>query len=293
MDLILQQLVNGLALGGAYTLVALGLFLLYNCLHLPNFAHGEMYALGAYFQYTFTVALGLPFLVGTVGAMVCAALVSIILERIVFRPMRSDSGFTILIGSLALAIVLQEVIALAWGRDLLAVPSLFTEVVDIGGVRISAQRLLVILVVLVATAALAYIVYRTTYGRSLRAIAQNREVAILSGIDVSRVTVVTFAIAGALAGLAGALIAPTTSIEPHMGFHPTLVAFAILVVIGGGARLTAVVIGAFVIAVGETIAAALISSAARTAVVFIALVIFLLIRPEGARRVLSEVKGRL
>ena len=140
---------------------------------------------------------------------------------------------------------------------------------------------------------LAFLVYRTAYGRSLRAIAQNRELAELSGVNVSIVMLITFALSGALASLGGALLAPTVALDPHMGFTPVIVAFAVLVVVGPGARMVAVVLGAFAIAILETIAAAYVANAARTWIVFLALVIFLIFRPEGAVRLAYEPKLRL
>jgi branched-chain amino acid transport system permease protein len=293
MDVFLQQLANGLVLGGAYTLVALGLYLVYSTLHIPNFAHGALYALGAYLQFTYSTVLGLPFFVAIGASVISGAAIGVLLERVVFRRLSKSNGFTILVGSLALAIVLQEVIGLIWGHDLLGVAPPFDSIAVLGHVRISSYRLAIIAIVVVAAIGLAIAVYRTTYGRSLRAIAQNREIAELSGVNVTRVTVITFAISGALASLGGALLAPTVTLEPHMGFSPTIVSFAILVVVGAGARLAAVVTGAFAVAILETFAAAYITNAARTAVVFVALVLFLIVRPEGALRSQSETKVRL
>lgn len=267
--------------------------MVYSTLHFPNFSHGALYALGAYFQYTFSVSLGLPFFVAVVLSVFCGAVVGGVLELFLFRRLARTSGFTILVGTLALAIVLQEIIGLAWGHDALGVGAPLTDIVVIGGVRVPAYRLIVIAIVVVVAVLLAVLVYRTAYGRSLRAIAQNREIAELSGVNVNIVTLTTFALSGAMASLGGALLAPTVALDPHMGFTPVIVAFAILVVVGPGARMAAVVIGAFGIAILETIAAAYVANAARTWIVFLALVVFLIIRPEGAVRLAYEPKVRL
>lgn len=293
MDIVLQQLANAAVLGSAYTLVTIGLYLVYTSLHIPNFAHGELFAVGAYLQFTFVTLLEIPFFPALGLSVVVAAAVGALLHLVVFRRLGRMSGFSILIGSLALAIVMQELISLVWGRDQVAVAAPFTEVWELGGVRISAYRVLILAIALTAAAIVAFVVYRTAYGRSLRAIAQNREIAELSGISVGRVALVTFALSAGLAGLAGALLAPTTTVDPHMGFHPTLVAFAILVVIGSGARLGAVVIGSMLVALAETFAAAYIANSARTAVVFLLLIMFLLVKPQGARRLATEMKVKL
>lgn len=293
MELFLQQVVNGVVLGGAYSLVALGLFLVFNALHVPNFAHGELFALGAYLQYTCVVGMGLPFFGSLPLVCGAAGLIGIVLERLVFRRLERFNTVAVLVATLALAIVIQELIAKVWGQDYIAVPNPLSAVVEIGGIRVSAYRLVIVTVVLAVAAAVAVAVYRSTYGRSLRAVAQNREIAELTGIDVRRVTIATFALSAGLAGLAGALLAPTVSLNAHMGFHPTLVAFAILVVIGAGARTSAVLVASFAVAIGETLVAGYVSNTARTAVVFVVLVLFLAWRPDGVRRQPSEAKAML
>ncbi len=293
MDVFLQQATNGLVLGGAYVLVTLGLFMVFTTLHLPNFAHGEMFAFGAYLQYAFVVSLGVPFWIAMVLAVAVVALIGWGLELAMFRRLQNASILAVLVGSLALAMILQELIALSWGQDPLAVPLPISGVTEIGPVRIANYRLLIIGIVLAVSVLLGWLVYRAKFGRSLRALAQNREMAQLSGLNVKRIGTITFVLGAAVAGLAGALLAPTTNLNPHMGFHPTLVAFVILVVAGGGGRMATIVIGGFTVAILETLAAGYIDNMARSMVVFVALVAFLALRPEGAFRVASAEKVQL
>ncbi|MDT0202719.1 branched-chain amino acid ABC transporter permease [Nocardioides sp. AE5] len=293
MDVFLQQVTNGLVLGGAYVLVTLGLFMVFTTLHLPNFAHGEMFALGAYLQYAFVVTLGIPFWIAMVLSVVVVGLIGWGLELAMFRRLQNASILAVLVGSLALAMILQELIALQWGQDPLAVPLPFSGVTEIGPVRIANYRLLIIGVVVAVSVLLGWLVYRARFGRSLRALAQNREMAQLSGLNVKQIGTITFVLGAAVAGLAGALLAPTTNLNPHMGFHPTLVAFVILVVAGGGGRMATIVIGGFTVAILETLAAGYIDNMARSMVVFVALVAFLALRPEGAFRVASAEKVQL
>lgn len=290
MDMFLQQVANGMVLGGAYVLVALGLFMVFTTLHLPNFAHGEMYALGAYIQFALVVAAGIPFWIAMCGTVVIVGALGWVLERTIFRRLYSANILSVLVGSLALAMILQEVIALVWGQDPLTVPAPIEGISDLGPVRIADYRVLIVVLVLLVSVALSWFVYKSRFGRSLRAIAQNRTVAELAGINVARVGSLTFVIASAVAGLAGALLAPTGNLEPHMGLHPTLVAFAILVVAGSGGRMATVVIGGFTVAILETLAAGYIDNMARSMIVFIALVLFLIVRPQGAFRSASEEK---
>ena len=284
MSLFLQQVVNGLVLGGAYVLVALGLFLVFTALHIPNFAHGEMFALGAFFQYTLVVGLELNFFLGIVLSALGVALVGALLEVGVFRRLASRTLVTVLVGSLALSIVIQELLVLVWGKDVLAIPSPIDGMMSIGPVRVTNYRVFIIAVVLAVSALVGWIVYRTNYGKQVRALAQNREVAELTGISVKTLGTLTFALGAGVAGIAGALLAPTVAVESRMGFHPTLVGFMILVIIGGGGRMLAVVIGGFALAVIEMLAGSYISDTAQGMVVFALLVLFLTLRPEGAIR---------
>ncbi|MEQ3552664.1 branched-chain amino acid ABC transporter permease [Pseudonocardia nematodicida] len=293
MDVLLQQITNALVLGGAYVLVALGLFLIFSVLDIPNFAHGEMFAAGAYIQFLFSVQIGLPFVVGLILAITITAGLGVVLERLVFRRLQGVGLFPVLIASLALGIVLQQVIALIWGTSPVTVPPPVEGVTALGPVLISNYRLLVVAVVLVAAAGTAWLVYRSAFGKQLRALAQNRPLAELSGVRVARVGTLTFAIGSALAGLAGGLLAAAGPMNPYMGFHPMLVAFVVLVVMGAGGRLSAAVTGGLTVAIVETLTAGYVSNALRLAVVFVALVAFLVWRPEGAIRQASAERARL
>ncbi|WP_153505339.1 branched-chain amino acid ABC transporter permease [Cumulibacter manganitolerans] len=284
MALFLQQVVNGLVLGGAYVLVALGLFLVFTALHIPNFAHGEMFALGAFLQYAFVVGLGLNFFLSIVLSAAGVALVGALLEVGVFRRLASRTLVAVLVGSLALSIVIQELLVLVWGKDVLAVPSPISGMMSIGAVRVTNYRVFIIAVVLAVSALVGWVVYRTNYGKQVRALAQNREVAELTGISVKTLGTLTFAFGAGVAGIAGALLAPTVAVESRMGFHPTLVGFMILVIIGGGGRMVAVVLGGFGLAVIEMMAGSYVSDTAQGVVVFALLVLFLTLRPEGAIR---------
>ena len=293
MQIFIQQLANGVVLGAAYVLVALGLYLVFSVLHIPNFAHGEFFALGAYFQYMLVVQAGLAFWVAAVPAVMGVAFVGVVSERTVLVRLRDKGLLPMLVGTLALGIVIQQAIALIWGTGALSVPSPINGVATIGGVRIANYRLFVIVVVLVTAGLVGALVYRSDFGKRLRSMAQNKDVAQLAGVNVGKVTVVTFAVGSALAGLAGVLLSAVAPLSPTMGFHPMLVAFVILVMMGAGGRLAVAVAGGMTVAVVETLTAGYITNAFRLAVVFIALVLFLLWRPEGAVRHASTERARL
>lgn len=293
MQAFLQQLLNSMVLGGAYVLVALGLFMVFSTLHIPNFAHGEMFAVGGYLQYTFVVGLSMGFLSATLLVILSTAVLGAFLWVTVFRRLQRVSVMAVLLGSIAVAIIMQELIALIWGRDQLGVPTPISGVVDLSGLRIAEYRLFIIGTVVVVSLAMGALVYRTLFGRQLRALAQNAEIANLSGIDSRFVAIVTFVLGSSLAGFAGALLAPTLVLDPHMGFSFTLVAFTILVLVGSGGRMAAVVFTGFALATLETLTAGYVSNSLRTAAVFSVLIVFLIVRPEGAVRSASSIKVRL
>lgn len=293
MTIFVQQLVNGMVLGSAYLLVGMGLYIVFNALHIPNFAHGEMFALGSYLQYTFVVGLGLAFWPGLVMVVGCVFVVGAAMALAVFERLRGMATTALLLASIALSIVLQEVLAVVWGRDALAVTPPVDTVIRLGELAVSAYRLILVLVAGTVAILVALVVYRTTFGRRLRAIAQNDQLAALSGIRSRRVAVVAFALGSCLAGLAGALLAPALSINPHMGLAQTLVAFVILVVVGAGAKLSTVVATALGLALLETMVAGYVSNTLRLTVVFAVLIAFLTLRPNGVSRTAVSVRGAL
>jgi branched-chain amino acid transport system permease protein len=293
MDIFLQQIVNAAVLAASYVAVTVGLFLIFNVLHIPNFAHGEMYALGAYCQYSFVVLFGLPFFLSVALSVVSVALVGLVIERFVFRRLAAVSMTAVLMGSLALATILQELIQFIWGGTPVSVPIPFGTVAQIGAVRVGLYRLLIMAIVLVACAIVGWVVYYSGFGRKLRALAQNSDLSQLSGVNVSRVATLTFMLGCAMTGLAGALLSAAGSLEPYMGFYPTLVAFVILTIIGNGGRLPIVLAGGIGIAILETLTAGYVSNAMRTAVVFLMLVVFLIWHPDGAFRGEAAEKAQL
>lgn len=293
MELLLQQMMNALALGATYLLIALGLFLIYTVLDIPNFAHGELLTFGAYSQYLFAVQLGIPFLIALVLSCVASGLIGLGLYLGVFGWLRKAPLITVLIASLALSITLQQVIGLIWGTAPLTVPTPIADVLHIGPTSIPTYLAVVFVVALVVAASLAWLVYRSGYGKKLRSLAQNRTLAELAGVPVRRITIITFVIGSVLGGLAGAMLSAAQPMNPYMGTHPVLVSFVILILIGAGGRLRAVVAVSFVFAIAETLTAGYIANALRESVVIFVLLIFLAIKPEGVIRNASTERARL
>jgi len=295
MDGLLQQIANGAVLASAYILVAVGLYLIFSVLDIPNFAHGEMFTVGAFTQYALVVQLGVPFWPSLAAAAATAAALGVLLERTVFLRLRAKQANLVafLIAGLAVGIILQELLRSVFGTDALAVPAPIEGLVTLGPVRMSMYRIVVIAVSLVSVAALGWLVYRSTFGTRLRALALNRDLAALSGINVSGVGTGAFAIGSGLAGLAGGLLSATSSLTPYIGFHPTLVSFVILIMVGAGARLATVLAGGVVMALVESLTAGYIGNSMREAAVFVLLIVFLVWRPHGLTRGADAQPARL
>ncbi len=283
MTLLLQQLFHGITLGSIYALVALGLTLVYGVLGVPNFAHGALYAIGAYLVWALSTHLGLPWGAGLLAAGVTLATFAAFLERIAFRPVADASPVRQMIVALGLLFLLEGAVDVAWGAEFRVLPSPFEGAVSVGGILLSRQRLVVIGTALLAMVLLHLFLRHTLVGRSLEATARDREGAELCGIDTRRVATLTFALSGALAALAGGLVAPLVLLSPHMGEVIILKAF-VIVVVGGMGSVPGAIAGAYLLGVAETLAGSWLAFAFSELVAFVLLVLVLIARPEGLFR---------
>jgi branched-chain amino acid transport system permease protein len=280
-----QQTVNALSLGSIYALVAVGLAMVFSILRLINFAHGEVLMLGAFATY-YVVDAGVPFVFAAVAAVLLTIVVGVTMERVAYRPLRGAPDVALLLTSLGVSIVVQNGAILAFGASPKAFPApdLITEAREIGGVRITGTNIVTIVVALVVMAGLTYFVTRTSLGTQMRAAAENLQAAQLMGINTTTVIVTAFVVGSALAGIAGVLWgARVGRIEPLMGFIPVLKAF-VATVIGGFGSIPGAVIGAFALGFGEIFLVALLPddlTSYRDAFVFGALILVLLVRPQG------------
>ncbi len=281
-----QQVVNALGLGSIYALVAVGLAMVFSILRLINFAHGEVLMLGGY-AAVFFAANGWPFPVVALLAVAATAIAGVLMERIAYRPLRGAPDVTLLLTSLGVSIALQNVAILLFSAQPRAFPTpaaLGQQIPLGGGVQISGVNLLTILSALALMILLTWFVTRTRLGAQMRATAENGMAARLMGINVNTVIVVAFAIGSALAGVAAILWgARVGRVEPMMGFVPVLKAF-VATVIGGFGSIPGAVIGAYVLGFGEIFLVALLPrelTSYSDAFVFAALIVILLIRPQG------------
>ena len=289
METFFQQLINGLSLGAIYALIALGYTMVYGVLRLINFAHGDVYMLGAFAGFYLANALGLDAnpsviwaIVVTMGAMAICACIGVLIERLAYRPVRHHPRLTALITAIGVSLLLEYGGQVVFG----ATPRFFPQMVRsetyaAGGVQITNQNLLIIVVALVVMLALEFIVHRTRIGKAMRATSYNLSVAKLMGINTDFVIAFTFALGSALAAAGGVMVAlAIPRIDPLMGLMTGLKAF-VAAVLGGIGNIPGAMVGGLVIGLMETWLSATAYSTYRDAVAFGVLILILLIRPSG------------
>lgn len=290
MSEFLQQLVNGVTWGSVYALIALGYTMVYGILRLINFAHGDVYMLGAYFAYfvaRWTGAANDPnpakALVVLLAAMLGCAVVGVIIERAAYKPVRKSSRLSALITAIGVSLLLENGGLLLFGSD----PKFFPQIIaakniPLGmGVTISNQQIIVLLVSVSLMFALRFIVLHTRTGKAMRAVSHNHMAAALMGISVDRIITFTFALGSTLAAAAGVLVAlQNPKIDPLMGIMPGLKAF-VAAVLGGIGNIPGAVLGGLVMGVAEVMVVGYLSPTWRDAIAFILLIVILLVRPAG------------
>ncbi|GHC74082.1 branched-chain amino acid ABC transporter permease [Pseudorhodoferax aquiterrae] len=280
MELFFQQVLNGLTLGGIYSLVALGLTLVYGILHVPNFAHGAFYMVGAFVSFHLMVAWGLNYWVAMAGAALCVAALATLAERLVFHPLRNASGLHPMIAAIGLLLFLEAGAQAIWGADFHRMPTPYGGMVEVAGVTAPVQRLLIIGAAFALMLALHLFLTRTVMGSTIVAMAQSRDGASLVGIDANRVAMLTFAISGVLAAVAAALFAPINLVFPAMGNLVITKAF-VIIILGGMGSVPGAIVGGLIIGFAESFGAFYISTDYKDIIAFAILVLILSLRPQG------------
>jgi branched-chain amino acid transport system permease protein len=279
IDVLIQALLNGFGLAVVYVLVALGLTLIFSILEIINFAHGEFYMLGGYVTYYAFAVGGLNYFATVVLAVLVVGAAGVLAERIVFRRLRGKT-LNAFIVSLGLLWVLQASAQLSFGVLDKAVPSSVSGVVRAGGVVVSRERLAVILTSAALIAALYAFLKWTRAGQAMRAAAQDPDAAALQGVNIEMVSMLGFGIGCALAGAAGALLAPVFAVSPTMGALPVVKAF-IIIIVGGMGSLPGAVLGGLLLGAVEGVGTLYMSSAAVNMLGFLMVIAILLVRPRG------------
>lgn len=285
MDLFIQQLANGLSLGGTYALLALGLAMVFSIMGLINFAHGDLMTLTGYAMF-FLIAGGVPFAAAVVVGIAVAVVSAMLMERLAFRPLRGAGGASMLLSSFAISTILHILFQnlISARPQAIPYPAFFSATIDLGIARIGMIQAISIAATAVLLLALNQFMRRSVLGIGMRAAAQDFAVTRVMGINANRVIVAAFAISGLLAGVAAVLwIAQRGSVDPVMGFNPVLKAF-IAVVLGGLGSLSGAVAGGVVLGLLEVSLRAFLPEDAipyREAIALTVVIVILLLRPKG------------
>ena len=279
----LQQIINGLAQGSVYALLALGYTMVYGIIQLINFAHGDIFMVGAYIGFYCSVILGLPFLPTLLIAMIGSMLVGVIIEKVAYKPLRNSPRITLLITAIGVSLLLENGMRYFAGSDIKAYSNelISTEPIYMGSLQIYPKQLLILGVSLLLVVLLQYIVYMTKAGKAMRAASFDKDAAALMGINVDNIISLTFAIGSALAGAAGVLVGMLyTTIDPYMGIMPGLKAF-VASVLGGIGSIPGALLGGLLMGQAEILTKAYISTTLSDAIAFSILIIILLVKPNG------------
>lgn len=279
---LLQQLTNGLSLGSIYALIALGYTMVYGIINLINFAHGDIYMIGAFVGIFCGSTLKLPLIPTLLLSMVASGILGVLIEKIAYKPLRNSPRITLLITAIGVSLLLENGMVYLVGPDTKAFPKLLsTSVINIGSLSIDTSKALTLVVSIILVILLQFIVFKTKIGKAMRASSYDIEAASLMGINVNTTISATFAIGSALAGAAGVLVSLAfNSVGPYMGVVPGLKAF-IAAVLGGIGSIPGALIGGILIGLTETLTKAYISTTLSDAIVFGILIVILLVKPSG------------
>jgi len=291
MEEFFQQLTNGLAVGGIYALIALGYTMVYGVLKLINFAHGDLFTIGAYLGLTLLLSLGLFDKIGPLAAvlllvvmvMILVAIIGALLERVAYKPLRQSHRLTAVVSALGASIFFQNAIMAVYGPGLLVYPhDLLPRIaINIFGVDIPLMRIVMFLASVVLMAALYFFIQKTKIGTAIRAVAIDQGAARLMGINVDRVIMLVFCIGPALGGAAGLMVGIYYGqINFSMGWMYGLKAFT-AAILGGIGNIPGAMVGGLLLGVIEALGAAYISIAWKDAISFCVLILILIARPTG------------
>lgn len=281
MDIVFQQIANGLSVGMGYALVALGLSLIFGVLHVINFAHGETFMIGGLVTLIATSLLGVPYLLALPIAGVAGALLGFAINRLAVQPLlqRRDGGADVLLATFAVSILIHQAVVVLWGPAPARIDGL-AGAIEIGSVVLTSQRLFVLAVGIAFLVALEWCLKHTRFGTELRAVAQSQFAARVVGIEVDRVNLRTFVIAAVIASVGGGLLSPVILYSSLMGQVVIIKAFVVVVIGGMGSIVGAVVCG-LLVGLLESMLSLVTSEGTATAIIYSLLLAVLLVRPYG------------
>jgi branched-chain amino acid transport system permease protein len=282
LQLIIEQMLNGMVLGSMYALVASGLTLIWGTMKMLNFAHGELYMIGGYVLYYALLLFEVHPFWGILLAMMIAFALGVLMERSILQPLLDKPGWDVspIVATLGVSIFLQNFALKVWGERFKNVPYFIEGTLEFLGFRIAYQRILILVSAAAVMVGFWMYVKRSRFGMALRATAQDREAATILGINSHRIYLMTFGISSALAALAATMLAPLFLVNPWMGIPPQLKAF-IVVVLGGLGSFGGAILGGFLLGSIESLAIVFLSSEWKDVAAFLVLIGFLVFKPAG------------
>jgi len=282
MNIFIQCVINGVALGAVYTIMALSYTILFGTLKIANFAQGDIYMIGMLLGFTFYVTASMPFIVGLILSIVITILVLLVIERAIYRPILKVSSMYLFIATIGMATFLRNASQLIFGSESYSFPHLFgskplwiTEELSI-----MPQNILIIVVCVVLMVALFLFMRKTKTGLAMASVSMNPFAAALMGVNYSKITTITYAISASMAAIAGVFTAPMYNVNTTVGASLGLKAL-IAAVMGGFGNSAGAILGGMILGLVEALGSTYISSAYKDAFAFILLLIILFLRPQG------------
>jgi len=280
---VVQLLIYGIVLGSILALGAIGVSLIFGILRFAHFAHGDMMTIGAYFAYLVVVVLELPFLLAVITAFVGTAAVTLLMDWAFYSRLRRSPAIILLISSVGVALMMRSLVQAIWGPSNRIYEVEIEQAITLVGLRIQPDQILIIGGAVVLVTALHFFLQYTRFGKAMRAMSDNADLARVSGINTDRVVMLTWLIAGVLAAAAGIFLGMDTRLHPTMGWHMLLPVFA-AAIFGGIGKPYGAIVGAFVIGIAMEMSTLFIPSAYKAAVAFAIMVAMLIWRPTGLFR---------
>ena len=286
----LQLILNGIIAGSIYALFAVGLTMVYGVFRFINFAHGELIAWGAYLALLFTQTLfSLPIYYAVLPALALTIAIGLAQERYVYRPLRHGSRISLLIASIGLSYLLRNAIRIIWGSDLMTYGLKPTRGLAFAGLSITGTQISMMAAAVLFMGGLYFLFTRTMLGKSLRAVADNMELAVIMGINMKRVSLTVWSLASVFAGVGGILLALDTNLEPLMGLTNMIKAFAAML-LGGAGNVWGALLGGLFIGIAENVGVAFVSPGYKDFISFAIIILVLLFRPKGLFGILGGVR---
>lgn len=281
-DLYIAQIANGIVIGASYALLGCGLTLIYGTMRVLHFGYGAFYMLGAYFTLFMVVQYGVAPLFAIPAAAIGVAVIAALFQKLTIAPVMRQDGwvFSTIAVTLGIAIFLQNVALLLWGQNYRSIPYYVHGTLDLGFVNISIQRILILVVSILAIGAMAILLRYTRFGRAVRATAQDPDAAAVVGVPAARIHTLTFALGCGLASLAGSMLAPIYAVNPWMGLIVVLKAF-VVVIIGGLGSFTGAILAGFLLGIVEAVGITVTSPDWRDVIGFSLVILVVWLRPQG------------